>query len=452
MTLRLPLTSMPFPHHRLTLVRAAATASVALLMLARPAAAQKADTISVLSAHPASSDTNVLGDAKHVRHRDRPGVQYRSGRGLYLNADSASLRVRAAVQPMLRFATNSNLPDAQAQWILRRARFDLEARLPDALTLRFAIQAKNMHLGLSNLYGAWAPNEATELAVGYLKPPGGLERDAASFDEPFIERSVVAFLTYDKEVGARVRHTLGDGRSEVAFAVTRPAAFGTDGGDPEDAPSTTGTGLPAGVDPEDLLNGAGNFDFNGRYVFAPSDRFATGISAGARLRPDGALGDRLAEPYDTQIYGAVPYKGLSSHVAADAAVASTHLRVLAEGGYRRDGAALDSLASGHTATSLGYVTFGFTPGGHYEAARDGAVLREGWEIITRVEGAHLVPPSGLGSATTWWSATSGVHWEATRALRLQADVAYEHFDRYATGTNNAGAHRMFFQLWSTFRL
>ena len=176
------------------------------------------------------------------------------------------------------------------------------------------------------------------------------------------------------------------------------------------------------------------------------------MTLGVRTRPDGDLGDRLAEPYDTQIYGARAYKGTNMHVGADVAWAGQHARLMAEGGYRQDGQSADSNASGRLRAALGYVTLGLTSNGRYGAARDNAPLRDGWEVITRVEGARLTPPTGTGLATTWWSVTTGLHWELTRALRVQADVAYEHFDPHAEGTDNTGARRMYFQLWSTIRL
>lgn len=408
-------------------------------------AASLAGSASLRAQTNADSMQETKKSDKKAKKSDVP-VEYRPGHGIYLHAKDATLRIRTYVQPMLRLSSNSNLPDASATWILRRARLDLESNLPNHLWLRFAVQSKNMHWGLNNLYGSWAPDKKTEVAVGYLKPPGGLERDANSFDEPFIERSVLAFLTFDKEVGARLRrevhhHTLGYGLS-----VSRPAPFGTDGGDPEDAPK-----LPPGVDLEDIQSGIGNWDVNGRVWRATTNRFEMGLTGGIRTR-EADVGDRLAEPYDTQIYRGIPYKGLNMHLSADAATSMEHVRVMAEGGFRRDGRTTDPSATGHAQTELGYVTFGYTPHGHYGAAHDNAPLLDGWEIITRIEAAHLVPPRNDGGTTTWYSVTSGVHWELTDQLRMQSDVAYEHFDASANGTSNAGARRLFGQIWMTLRM
>jgi hypothetical protein len=376
-------------------------------------------------------------------------IHYREGAGISIEDGDTRMTMRFYVQPMIRYTKNSLLGDAQSDWIVRRARMDTEARLPNSLRLRFAVQAKNMHWGLNSIYGQWDPDSRTQVVFGYMKPPGGLERDSSSFDEPFIERSVVAFLTYDKEVGVRVRRDFANDKAQWAFAASKPATFGTDGGDPEDVPQTTN--LPPGIEPEDLERGGGRVDFNGRVMVAPRHQFAAGIGGGLRMRDEGDLGDRMAEPYDAQIFGARFYHGNSAHVSGDVAASTTHVRVMAEAGYRHDGPTLEPNASGRLTATLGYVTVGVTPHGSYGRARDNAPLLKGWEIITRTEAARVVPPIGTGQASTWWSVTSGFHREVSPAFRLQFDVAFEHFDKHAESENTNG-NRVIPQFWCTWRL
>jgi hypothetical protein len=378
-----------------------------------------------------------------------PGqVSYRPGKGVYLGGDDFQMRLRTIVQPMARFIHNSNVPDSQINAELRRVRIGIDTRVPHDLRVKVEVQVKNMHWGLSNIYGAWEPSDRLELQVGYMKPPGGLERDTFSFDEPFIERSVVAFLTYDKEIGMKLAGHTWTHQWHWAVAVARPAAPGTDGGDPEDLPMA-----PPGVDLDDMLNGAANWDINARGVWTPNKHFELGLTGVVRFRPDGALGDRLAEPYDTSIFGPRPWSGTAVHAGADAAASLPHVRIMAEGGVRQDGRATDVGAAGRLRAGVGYLVLGWTPNGHYGHALDGAPLRDGWEIIARVEAAHLVPAAGDGHSTNWVSGTVGVHWELSEQLRVQADFAYEVFDAHAEPmATQANARRIFGQLWAVFRL
>lgn len=76
---------------------------------------------------------------------------------------------------------------------------------------------------------------------------------------------------------------------------------------------------------------------------------------------------------------------------------------------------------------LGYLTFGWTPNGHYRPAVDNAPLLDGWEIITRLEGARAKPAET--PAATFISITTGIHFEITPQLRIQIDAALQKLQR-----------------------
>jgi hypothetical protein len=371
------------------------------------------------------------------------GVKFKPGKGVEIKEDDFKLKVELYVQPLVRGAFDTIAP-TQGEVILRRVRFATEGKAPGGFKAKIDIQIKNNNVGLGGMYGGWEPSKEFAIEAGYLKPPGGIERDTHSFDMPFEERSVVAFLTYDKELGARIKGDVLEDTWHYALAVTRPAPVGIDGGDPEDATQ------PA--DPEDaagVLNSPYRWDVSAGGAWSPSEHGEVGLNGGVRVRPDGDFGDRLAEPYDTSITLAHPYKGLGFHVGGDAALSLPYFKASFDGGYRRDGTATDDGAVGNLDAWLGYLVFGFTPFGHYGPAIDNAPLLDSWEIVARVEGARLTPAQNDGKATNWAGATLGWHWEVSPECRLQTDVGYEYFD---ANSFQPKAQRVFTQVWATFRL
>jgi hypothetical protein len=395
-----------------------------------------------------SEDDTETPSKSPIKHEPGRYVQFRAD-------DKSKYRLRIAIQPLFRYTHVSTVKDDGIDMIVRRARFGIDARLPHHTRLKFEIQIKNMHFGLSNMYGSWKPNSHTEIYAGFIKAPGGLERDTYSFDEPFIERSFVAFFTYDHEVGVKVDGDIPGSPIFYALSLTRNAPAAVDGGDPEDMPT-----YPPGVEVDDIIRAPSKWNTNGRLGVASEKRFEASISWAARFRTESEepdFGDRLAEPYDSGVTNPRPYTGVMLHGKGDAALSLSHFRVMAEGGVRRDGRQLQidptsgarTTLDGHQLAALAYLTFGFTPNGHYGPAYANAPLLDGWEIISRVEGGRIKPVD-IG-AVRFIAVTSGVHWEVTRQLRLQADFGYQRYNHNAE-LNNRGAVRLIGQLWATWRI
>jgi hypothetical protein len=395
-------------------------------------------------------------DKKDKKDKDRD-ITHKRGWLEFHGPDKILLRTRLILQPMARFGEASNVPDFTMDMIIRRARLGFDAKLQKHVGLRFEISVKNMHYEIHNMFGWWKPTKHLELQFGFIKAPGGLEREAFSFDLPFIERSVVTFLNYDHEMGAKLEGESDDEHWRWYAAITRlPPAL--PGGDPEDSPV-----IPMNVEAEDLTRPISKWNAAGRVVATPSDAFEASLRLGLRFRPDEAdFGEIAVEPYDTTYLTNRPWHGVWVSVSGDAALVQPHWKAVAEGGFRRDGQQLEypdgTIASereingDHLFATVGYVVLGWTPNGHYGAAVDAAPLLDGWELVARFNGAR-VNPVDTGVATMV-SGELAAHWEVSKHIRLQADVAVEKFGRNdVTFLNeNRDGTRIWAQTWATLRL
>ncbi len=417
---------------------------------------------------PVDSDNGSVIDDDYPldgeKHKKPKGIiNYKPGRYIEFRASKQTrVRLRLTVQPLARYTNVSTLPDAQIDTLIRRARFGFHVKLSETTGLKWELQVKNMHLGLSNLYGEWAPGKRLQLVAGFIKAPGGLERDTYSFDEPFIERSVLAFFTYDHEMGVKLSGWTPHHEQFWAAALTRNAPFGVDGGDPEDKPL-----YPANVEPDDITRSSSKFNSAGRVGIAPSDAIEASVNVGGRFRLDDKepdYGDRVAEPYDSSFVAARAWTGAMIHASADVALSQPHWRLMAEGGVRRDGQQLSvdlatgalTKLNGHMNAEMGYLVFGWTPNGHYGPAIENAALKDGWELVVRVEGAR-VKPVDISRPITFVGVTTGFHYEVSPQLRLQADFGFQRYSSNAENTNVATAldsnsKRYLAQLWATWRL
>jgi hypothetical protein len=427
-------------------------------MIARSSACVLA-ALSLLHVGAARADEPAAA-AVEPHHHAEHDITYKPGRWLKLHlGHHTALRFRMLLEPMLRFsqatAMSGPAPDATVDMIIRRGRLGFQADLRHDIGVRFEISVKNMHFEIHNMFAAWQATPHLELQVGFIKAPGGLERDTSSFDQPFIERSVMTFYNYDHEVGAQLAGTSSDGLFWAGAIVRNPPPL--PGGDPEDSPQ-----IPTGVEAEDLSRAGSKWNASARVGYAPCDVLEISAGAGTRLRLDEPdYGEIAVEPYDSTFLTNRPYRGVMARVTGDVAISQPHWKMTAEAGFRRDGEQLaypdGTVASevtlgGHLTAESASVVFGFTPHGAYGAAIDAAPLRRGWEIVTRFQGARIKPVDQ--AAATLVMGELGVHWEQSRQLRVQADVAVEKF-----GANdntfldeNKGATRVYAQLWAVFHL
>lgn len=394
----------------------------------------------------------------------KDGVTYKPGKGMYLRSNGAQVRLKTIVEPALRLAyincaaTTTACPDVQTIYSIRRARLGFDTKLPHDLEVNVEFQVKNLLFGLTHFYGAWSPDPNHQLVVGFIKGPGNLERDIATWHTPFVERSVVTdWLSRDREMGIMLVGATEDRAWRYELAVGKPVPKGLDGAEAEDRPPPR----PGAIDADDSLKGAGQINVDGRIAWTPNKHLSIGASAGVRFRPDGDAGDNVAEPFDTSIADAHQYTGTMMRGTLDLAVRGKHWRLIAEAGGRRDGKSADQNADGTMATGrtygyVGEVTFGYGPHAKYGAAARMAPLKKGWEWVSRVEGASVHQPGniqdpGFRGTARFLGAISGINWQAHKQLRLQVDVSYEKFGDDAFGVN-AGATRVWAQLWGFVRL
>src|SRR3569833_615803 len=296
--------------------------------------------------------------------------------------------------------------------------------------------------------------EWIETRAGFLLAPGGLERDTNPFDLPFLERSSLASMTRDREVGLEL---VGHQDSQFwTVSITRDAPSGLGGDDPEFA-----VNYPHGVDPPAVERSAVTWNQAARVGTAPSDEFAAGFGWTLRIRNSQAdYGDPAYEPNGSVVLDPRPYRGTSVRLGADAAVSEPHFRVLMEAAFRRDGqqlsydaiSGIESRLPGHEWWSGGYLTVGWSPIGGYGRAIGGAPLQWGWELIGRFEVMKVKPVDAFSS--TLYAETIGWNWGATRQIRIQVEATLQSFGDFdqTLRMDNAEATRFYADLWATWRL
>jgi hypothetical protein len=382
-------------------------------------------------------------------------ITYKPGKWVVFHvAKKTKLKVRVLLEPMFRYGHASTQTDDTIDFFIRRGRVGFDAEMQHHTEMRLEISVKNMHFEIHNMFLAWKPNHCSEIQFGFIKAPGGLERDTFSFDQPFIERSTMTFMNEDHEVGLMGEQIFPTWRWAAAITRDPPPL---PGGDPEDSPQ-----IPTGVESEDIFREAAKWNSEGRIAMTPSDRFEASVRAGVRYRPDAPdFGQIAVEPYDTTFLSNRPYRGLFSTISADAAVVQPHWKAVAESGVRRDGEQLaypdgtvasETSLGGHLEAASGYLVLGWTPHGHYGAAIDAAPLRDGWEIVSRFQFEYVKPVDQ--AAATLVMGELGVHWEPWPELRLQADMALEKFgpnDNTFLNENKDGT-RLWAQLWAVMKI
>jgi len=428
-----------------------------------PVVAPVADPPSADDGQDIASDSDVLDTPKEKKQKKAGKITYKPGHWVKFHlGHHTALRFRLLLQPMLRFSQAFALPggapapDATVDMIIRRARVGFQADLKSDVSFRFEMSIKNMHFEIHNMFAAWQPTKHLELQFGFIKAPGGLERDTFSFDQPFIERSVMTFYNYDHEVGVQALGSSSDDHVFWGAAIVRnpPPLIG---GDPEDSPQ-----IPSGVEAEDITRASSKWNASGRLGYTPGDAFEISVGAGTRLRLDEPdYGEIAVEPYDSTFLTNRPYRGVMWRVTGDLAISQPHWKATAEGGYRRDGKQLaypdgtvasEMTLDGHLSSESASVVFGFTPDGEYGPAIDSAPLLKGWELVTRVQGARIKPVDQ--GAATLAMVELGAHWQVNPQVRLQTDFALEKFGKNDNTVlnENKGATRLWAQVWAVFRL
>jgi hypothetical protein len=376
----------------------------------------------------------------------------------FVDGNGSLYRLRMMIVPLLRFVHESTLPDDTLILTVRRARLSFDTRLPYDLATRFDLQIKNTALTFRQVWGGWFPSRSFHLYVGLIKPPGGLEMDNSVFEEPFTDRSVLAgmFTKEFHEVGAKVDGRVGNSRFFYGIGLTRLSPSIEPAEDePEDKVQ-----VPVNAEAEDILNAPSKWNIAGRFGLFTSRHFETSLSGQLRLRPEEEepdFGETFAEPYEAVLVTQRPWFGVSAHLKADAAVVERHFRLMTAAGYRRDGEQLDvdfmtgeqTPLGGHLNIEAAQVTFGCTPWGHYGPARRNAPLLDGWEILTRVEGARIDPVDI--DAVMYLGMYGGIDYQVFPELRVQLDFAYQLFNENAE-LAQANAKREVLNLWAVFRI
>jgi len=333
---------------------------------------------------------------------------------------------------------------------VRRARLALEAKLKHHLSIDLALQVKNEIIVLKKADFQWKHDHLT-LTAGFLKPPGGIERDSSTWVKPFPERSVVANFKQDRVIGLMASEWVVHHTVRLQAAAGHPPSGNFDAFEPEDVVLP-----PASVEPEDLATDPGNWDLFATLAYAPTPDLEVGLNATAHTAPDAGQGPNFSEPYETRIIQPVFYKGVFLGGGADLSWHDANLRASAEVVAFANGDTIphtDALGNALEPTRAkrgvaGYAVLGFTPNGAYGPAIENSPLLSGYQLLLRGE-FLTVSPGGDGSATStagFGSVTGGIEWQAEKQLRLQVDLAVQHYNE-SVDPKNHNAWREYAEVW-----
>ncbi|HWU91507.1 MAG TPA: hypothetical protein VN253_29770, partial [Kofleriaceae bacterium] len=412
------------------------------------------------AAEPANDDAQAengddgdddRGDPKHAKHKMR--IEYEPRRGITIRSGKTRVRLFLGVETVLLYGHCSG-PMCESSDLatmhVRRARLALEAKLKHHLSIDFALQVKNEILVLKKASFSWKHDHLT-LTAGFLKPPGGIERDASTWIKPFPERSVVANFKQDRVTGLMASRWVADHKVRLQGAAGRPPAGNFDAFEPEDVVLP-----PASVEPEDLTHDPANWDLFATAAYVPSDSFELGLNATTHIAPDAGKGPNFAEPYETKIAKPVYFKGAVLAGGADVSWHGANVRASAEIVGFKSGETIphtDAMGIPLEPTRAkrgvaGYAVLGFTPNGKYGPAIQNSPLLEGYQFLLRGE-FLTVSPGGDGQANStarFGSVTGGIEWQAEKQLRLQFDVAVQKYNE-AVDPANHNAWRVYTELW-----
>jgi hypothetical protein len=172
----------------------AAPAAPAPVLTPAVSQAPAVQTAADVSSAPAADGAQ----SQKARHdsKGESEILYEPGKGLSIRSGKVRLRMFFAVESVLKYGHcdgDNCAPTDSVDWHVRRARIGFSLKLPHKLHLDVGFQIKNEDLVLQAAYFSWRTDDV-DIASGYFKPPGGLERDASTWIKPFPERSVLSNL------------------------------------------------------------------------------------------------------------------------------------------------------------------------------------------------------------------------------------------------------------------
>lgn len=418
---------------------------------AEPAAPTTTEVLPTVEESHVGTANDDLEAEGHDDDDAKASIRYRPRRGIQIRAGKARLNFFMGAETVAQYGKcigdACEVTDALSLHV-RRARFAVEGNLPHHLSLDFAIQVKNEALVLKNAYLAWKDN-GYKLKAGYFKPPGGIERDSSTWVKPFPERSVVANFKQDRIIGLGISKWTAGHTVRLAAAAGHPPTGNFDAFEPEDV-----TLPPPGIEEEDLTTDPGNWDLFATVVYAPSDSFELGLNTTAHLSPDAGKGPNFSEPYETKVLDTRYIRGAFLAAGADVSWHARHVRASAE---------LVGFHSGETIPHVdmmgnptepmeptngfsGYAVLGYTPNGEYGPASENSPLLHGWQTLVRGEFLTVTPGITTGTTANFASVTTGVDWQLNKQLRLQSDLAVQHYNDEVIESNH-NVWRLYAEVW-----
>jgi phosphate-selective porin OprO/OprP len=127
------------------------------------------------------------------------------------------LQIRGLLQVDGRLFFGDDVPGADDEMLIRRARLSFDGQFGSRLAFRIRPEASNGVTSVIDAYVDWKLGESAFLRVGKFKPPVGLERLQSANDLRMIERSFVTELVPSRDVGIQASDTIGFLTWEVAL-------------------------------------------------------------------------------------------------------------------------------------------------------------------------------------------------------------------------------------------
>jgi hypothetical protein len=388
---------------------------------------------------------SATATATEINYKPRTGISVRAGK--------AKLNFFLGAESVMQWGHCTGDACAVADALslhVRRARFGVDADLPHHLRLDFAVQVKNEILVLKNAYLGWKDGGLT-LRAGFFKPPGGLERDTSTWVKPLPERSVVANFKQDRIIGVGASQWLASHTVRVAGAAGHPPVGNFDAFEPEDVVVP-----PPGIEEEDLTTDPGNWDLFATAAFAPtSGTFEVGLNSTAHIAPDAGKGPNFAEPYETKVLETRFIKGAFVAGGADVCWHDAHVRGAAEAVAFHSGETIPHVDMAGNPTEpvsttngvAAYAELGVTPDGKFGPAVENAPLRHGVQFLVRGDFMRVTPGVTADSTALFASGTGAVEWQMNKNLRVQTDVAVQHFNENVEPGNH-NVWRTYGEVWA----
>ncbi len=321
-------------------------------------------------------------------------VRYKPGTGLVLEAKDSPFRliIETFVQPAVTGQVEQG-EKPEFDFVLRRARLDIEARISQHLRARLQLAADDGQLRVRDATANIYVGKLLRFRGGLVRMPGGLDRELSGRRMAFLYRSPVARFFPNRLLGFDAKVTAGPFFAHV------------------------GVGESADVNP---LAPTFHVDVAAR-VGAVGDRYLASVRGLARPRPGGSTGASIDASWGPDLIDPLPWTGTGWTVGADAAGRIGPVRMAVDGALSREGVT-DGTTSGHTLHYAVTALLGVSPITKKRADADALWQAEdGLELTARGVFARSQPAPGAGLGASYGEGGLSIGYAPIPALHVFAE-------------------------------